>query len=301
MDEYLGQTIPSPRESSKAKEAPKEKIVVHHITEIGHKTQIGMLLMGLVLGAGLPAIIFTSSFLTSMNFDTNILDVLTIGLAITTFIEAGILFIIYQYSWQHVREVLKATLWYKSYCMAGILQPDGRLSLKAADVGDELPDQWLIPRGKIWDEKRLEEGTQLNGPDRLDYAIFTAEGATSINMSEKATSELFGTSAYITKIGDLKKSEGYLEALNDMKRTPLEQFVRENAVFIIALLVMVCIGVYVMYDKIVTGPAGWQAANMCEQSKSQITAACSRYINVFNLNQTTATTLAQSNTGGRVG
>lgn len=232
--------------------------------------------------------------------DANTADMITIGLGVAAFLEFGLLFLIYQYAGQTIKEILKAALWYKSYAIAGILQPDGRLSLKAADIGDELPDQWRIPRGKIWDDKRLEDGTQLAGPDRMDYAIFTAEGLSSIDMLEKAQSELFGTSSYITKIGDLKKAEGYIEGHEASKGAGFEHFFVQNWPIILGFIIILGIGLYVMWDKTITGPAGWSAANKCEQEKGQLASVCSRYVNIYNLNATTTASLPLSNTGGAV-
>jgi hypothetical protein len=236
-----------------------------------------------------------------MDFNYSPLEIVAGLGCVVALVETALLVFINNYAGDHVKEVLKAALVYKSYAMGAVIQPDGRLTLRAAQCDDSIPDQWKIPRGSIWDEKRLEEGTQLNGPDRMDYGFWTAEGATSINMLEKSQSELFGTSAYITKIGDLKKAEGYIEGHEASNRTGFENFFKEYWPILLGILILVGIGMYVMWDKAVTGPAAWQEVNKCKDEKTNIIAQCGKYIDFsqqFNQTQSVTTTLPpQTNTG----
>lgn len=277
---------PKPKEESKPKKPYKEP---------QFKNYIFTLFIGVAIGC---AGAFLSGALTQMNLDPDMMDAVTIGLAGLVFVEFFPLWIIYQYAWGDVWEDLKAALWYKSYAKAAILTPDGRILLKAADIDDEIGDMWKVPIGRNWVEKCLVDGTQLNGPCRMDYGVWSAEGAMSIDMLNKTQSELFATSAYITKTNDLSRAEGFMEAHEANKNQNFGQLLMQNWPIVLGFLVMVGIGLYVMWDKAVTSPAAWQAANTCLSEKANLQAVCARYVDPATLQATAAKVINQTSATG---
>ena len=235
-----------------------------------------------------------------MEISWNIETIGFIVLGIVCLVETLILLLIFQCR-QTVTELIKTT-WSKTFSLGIILTTDNKIALRAPTISASEPDRWEFDKGGVIDGKRLIKGHSGTGPDRIEYALFTEEGMESINLRNKEDSELAGTSGYLQKTIDLSYDNGYNDGFDaSHNKSNLLPWVSQNWHILIIFFIVAGIGFTIAYDKMYTGPEGWQIANACEQSKASMIARCSPYVDLSNpITVASNNTLAPSPTGGVV-
>jgi hypothetical protein len=196
---------------------------------------------------------------------------------------------------EHVIELVKCTL-NKDFSCGLIKTSNDRLIIKAAKIDPTNTERWIFDKGGQEDGKRLQKGHSIIGSDRIDYAMFTEEGMESVSIRDQTDSELAGTSGYLQKTIDLSYDAGYHDGFDaSHNKSNFLPWVQQNWMILVIFLVVGGIVISIAGDKLWTGPAGWQAANVCEMEKSSIMGRCAPYVD-FTRNATA--TVVQNLTGG---
>jgi len=233
-----------------------------------------------------------------------ILDVLTILSVIGCFIWVLENLFIFFFSW----DVTKLWVQMALFKQPGFIRWTGESWLfHLAWVDPENPKNWILKLGGKDIPYEKIAGSVGIGPGKCALMLISDEnsGAAGVSLNRLLAGQAIGaTPAHVSSIEKAAYAEGYTEGFEKTHPEGAFEWVKENMGTVIIVMMLVLVGTLVLYDKVISSPAAWSAANQCEQQKAillgklgQCGGDISSIAGYPTAGSTTTTTLQASATG----
>jgi len=198
-----------------------------------------------------------------------ILDAITILTAICTlffFLENMFLFF---FSW----DVTKTWIQMGLFKQPGFIRlgGDNQWHFDLAYVDPMNSKKWYR---KVKDEEipfEANPGAIINGPCKTTLMLIADEngGAAGINVAKLLSEKAIGaTPAHVSNLEKTSYTKGFLDAFKKNNPGGLFEWVAQNIQSLAVLFMIGIIGTVVLYDKVISAPGAWNAAQTCEREKA---------------------------------